>query len=144
MTFTKWRHRTVPAVQQALGHRRSGLGPVTADDLRQPAPVVDVEGLEGHHVGVGPPGQAALGVVDVGDPARHTGAEIPSRRAEHHHPAAGHVFAPVVAHAFDHGGGPRVTDAEPLPHLAPDEDFTGRRPVEDDVAGDDLVLGREG
>ena len=63
---------------------------------------------------------------------------------EHHHPAAGHVLAGVVAHALDHGDGPRVADAEPLPHLAPQEDLAGRRPVEDDVAGDDVLLGGEG
>ena len=62
---------------------------------------------------------------------------------EHDHPAAGHVLAPVVAHALDHGDGPRVAHAEALAHLAPDEDLAGRGPVEDDVAGDDLLLGRE-
>ena len=57
--------------------------------------------------------------------------------------AAGHVLAAVVADALDHRGRPRVAHAEALPHLPADEDLAGGGAVEDDVAGDDLVLGGE-
>ena len=50
----------------------------------------------------------------------------------------------MVAHALDDRGRPGVAHAEALPHLAPDEDLAGGGAVEDDVAGDDLLLGGEG
>ena len=100
-------------------------------------------GLDVDHVEVDPLPEGALGVVDVGDPARHAGGEVAPGRAEHDDPAPGHVLAAVVAHALDHGHGARVAHAEALPHLAPDEGLAARGPVEDHVAGDDLLLGRE-
>ena len=50
-------------------------------------------------------------------------------RPEHHRDAAGHVLAAVITQALDDRGGPGVADAEPLPHLAPDEDLARRRAV---------------
>ena len=57
--------------------------------------------------------------------------------------ATGHVLAAVVAHALDDGGGAGVADAEALADLAAQEELAGRRAVADDVAGDDVLLGRE-
>ena len=64
--------------------------------------------------------------------------------AEHDDAAAGHVLAAVVADALDDRGRAGVADAEPLADHAADERLAGGRAVEDHVAGDDVVLGREG
>src|SRR5690606_28166265 len=57
--------------------------------------------------------------------------------------AAGHVLAGVVADAFDDGGRAGVADAEPLADDAAGEQLAGGGAVQDDVAADDLLLGRE-
>ncbi len=81
-----------------------------------------------------------LEVQHVGDAAGHAGREVAPGRPEDDGLAAGHVLAPVVAHALDDGGGAGVADAEPLAHHAPDERLAGGRAVEADVAGDDLAV----
>ena len=78
-----------------------------------------------------------------GHAAGHAGAEVAAGRAEDDDPAAGHVLAAVVADALDHGDGPGVAHAEALAHHAPDEDLAAGGAVEDDVAGDDVLLGHE-
>ena len=88
-------------------------------------------------------GSTERGIVDVGDAARHAGGEVAPGRAEHEDGAAGHVLTGVVAHALDDGGGTGVAHAEALADLAPDERRARGRPVENDVAGDDLLLGLE-
>ena len=47
----------------------------------------------------------------------------------------------VVAHSLDDGHGAGVADAESLADLPADERRARGRPVEHDVAGDDLLLG---
>ena len=56
----------------------------------------------------------AVGIVDVGDAARHAGGEVAPGVAQHDHDAAGHVFAAVVAGAFDHRDRARVAHGEAL------------------------------
>ena len=102
--------------------------------------VVEVERLEVDHLGVDP---VLVGIEQVRDAAAHAGGEVAAGRAEDQHPAAGHVLAAVVADALDDGGGARVAHAEPLPDQAAQEHLAGGGAVEDDVAGDDVVLGRE-
>ena len=63
--------------------------------------------------------------------------------AEHHDPAAGHVLAAVVADAFDDGDGAGVAHGEALADHAADERLPAGGAVQDDVAGDDLLLGHE-
>ena len=46
-------------------------------------------------------GEVAFFVENVGDAAAHAGSEIPAAGAEHDHRAAGHVFAAVIADAFN-------------------------------------------
>src|SRR5665213_3113060 len=133
-----------PVGQQPGRHLRAGLHLVEVDAVPQPDAVLVTEWLEVHHVVVVDPGQVTVGVVDQGDPAGHAGAEVPARRPEDHHPSPGHVLTGVVADALDHGDGAGVADTEPLPHLPPQEDLARRRPVEDDVAGDDVLLGGKG
>ena len=62
---------------------------------------------------------------------------------EHHHAAAGHVLAAVIADALDDRGRAGVAHAEALADHTADERFARRGAVQHDVAGDDVVLGGE-
>ena len=87
--------------------------------------------------------EGAIRIVDEGNAPRHAGTEVAPGGPEDHHPTPGHVLAPVVADALHDRDGTRVAYAEPLAHLTPDENLAARRTVQDDVPGDDLVLGHE-
>ena len=100
--------------------------------------VVDVD-----HVVVHAPVQRAVGVPDEREAAAHARREVAAGRAEDHRASAGHVLAPVVADAFDDRGRARVAHAEPLADEPADEHVAAGRAVEDDVAGDDVLLGDE-
>ena len=102
-----------------------------------------VELLDLDHLVVDLAVEVAVGVVHVGDPARHAGTEVATGVAEHDDPATGHVLAAVVADALDDRRGTRVAHAEPLADDAAQEDLAGRGAVADHVAGDDLILGDE-
>ena len=58
--------------------------------------------------------ELAVFVVHVGHAAAHAGGEVASGLAQHHHGAAGHVFAAMVARAFDDGGGTRQAHGKAL------------------------------
>ena len=83
-------------------------------------------------------------VEHVRDAARHAGREVAAGRPEHHHPAAGHVLAAVIADALDHRVHAGVAHAEPLAREAADVRLAGGRAVERDVADDDVLLRHEG
>src|SRR5690606_14289193 len=83
--------------------------------------------------------EAAVRVPYVGDAARHAGGEVAAGAAQHHHGAAGHVFATVVAGAFDHGGRPRVALRKTLAGHAVEERFARQRAIQHGVADDDVV-----
>ena len=63
--------------------------------------------------------------------------------AENHGAPAGHVFAAVIADAFDDGLGAAVAHAEPLGRAAAEERAAARRAVQRDVADEDVLLGLE-
>ena len=88
--------------------------------------------------------QAFIEVEHISDAAGHTGCEVFARLAEDDDLAAGHVFAAVVADAFDDDGRTAVSDAEAFPCLAGDEGFPACRAEEGDVSDDDIVFRAEG
>ena len=88
--------------------------------------------------------QLAQVVVDVGDAAAHAGGEVAAGAADDDDAAAGHVFAAMIAAAFDDGFRAGVADAEAFADDAADVDLAVDRAVADDVAGDDVLLGAEG
>ena len=99
-----------------------------------------VEFLELHHLLVDLRLEGAGCIPDVRDAAAHAGREVATGLAEHHRPAAGHVFAAMVARALHHRLGAAVPHAEPLAADAANEDLAARRPVGHHVAGDDIVF----
>ena len=109
----------------------------------QPLDVLVVERVEVDHLEVEPADERVVGVVDEREAAGHAGAEVAARRSEHDDPPAGHVLAAVVADALDDRGRAGVAHAEPLADDAAQERLAAGRAVEDDVAGDDVLLGDE-
>ena len=71
------------------------------------------------------------------------GGEVAAGPAEHDDAAAGHVFAAVVADAFDDRVRAAVADGEALAGDAADVRLAAGRAVERDVADDDVLLGDE-
>ena len=59
-------------------------------------------------------GEVAGFIEHVGDAAAHAGGEVAAALAEHDDQAVGHVFAAVIAEAFDDGGGAGVAHGEAL------------------------------
>ncbi len=99
--------------------------------------------FELHHVLVQPAFEIALLVEHVGDAARHAGREIAPRRAEHDDDAAGHIFAAVIAGAFDDRIGAGVPDGEALARDAAEIAFARDGAIEHRIADDDAFFRRD-
>ena len=84
--------------------------------------------------------EAAILVQNVGDTTGHAGREVAARHAENDYRAASHVFAAVVAHAFDNRRTAGIADAETLAADPGKEGLTIGRTVHDGVADDDVLL----
>jgi pimeloyl-ACP methyl ester carboxylesterase len=63
-------------------------------------------------------GEAAVLIQHVGQTTGHPGTDVAANAAQHHHDAAGHVFAAVVTGPFNHRLAFRVPHGEPLPSNA--------------------------
>ena len=72
-------------------------------------------------------GELIVGIPDVSDAARHAGREVSAGSSENDCRAARHVFAAVVADAFDDDSRTAVSDAEAFPGFAGDEGFAAGR-----------------
>ena len=70
-------------------------------------------------------------------------AKLRPRLAEHDHEAVRHVFAAVIADAFDHRGRAGVAHREALAGHAVEERLAAGRAVEHDVADEDVFFGHE-
>src|SRR3546814_6052863 len=79
-----------------------------------------------------------LRIVDIGDAARHPGREVAPDLAQDRDDAAGHIFAGVVARAFDYRHRARISDRETLAGDAIEESLALDRTVKDGVADDDV------
>ena len=76
----------------------------------------------------------------VGDAARHAGREVASGTAEHDHHTAGHVFAAVVARAFDDCDGAGVAHREALAGDTAEIALALNCAVQHGIADDDRLL----
>ncbi len=101
------------------------------------------EAVEFDHFGVVEVGEGVVFVEDVGGAAAHAGTEVFARGAEDEDGAAGHVFAAVVADAFDNSGGARVAHGKAFAGAAVDVEASACGTVEDGVAADAIFFGAE-
>src|SRR5262249_11745496 len=95
--------------------------------------------LELDHRGVAKLAEARLGIVDIGDAARHAGSELPAGTPQPHDPAARNVFAAVIAGAFAHGDGTRVAHGKALARHALEVGLARDGAIEDRVTHDDVL-----
>src|SRR5258708_4064079 len=122
----RWDHldellaRDVPVFKEAACHGAAGEQEVLAQHGPDRLDVLGrIQGVQLHHFRITAGLEAALGIPNIGDSAGHARRKIASRGPQDEDPAAGHVFASVVAHALDDRVGPRVPDAETLAGPAP-------------------------
>src|SRR5258706_7899008 len=83
-----------------------------------------------------------FGAEYVGEAAGHAGTEIEAERAENEDDAAGHIFATVLANAFDHGEGAAVANGEAFAGAACDEKLAGGCAIQNRVASEDVATAR--
>ena len=131
----------VPVVEHATCQSGSGVQIMLANQfVKFLARDAVFNQRELHHIHVAEVVETVVGVVDVGDTARHAGGEVSAGLAEHDNASAGHILAAVVAGALDDGYGAGIADAEAFAHLTVDIQFAGGGAIEAGVAGDDIVL----
>ncbi len=73
-------------------------------------------------------------IVNEGNTISHPGAEIPSRLTKNHHDAASHVFASVIACAFDDRRRAAIPDGKTLACSPGGEQTPASSAVENRVA----------
>src|SRR5271170_20444 len=83
--------------------------------------------LQFDHREIAARGEIAGLVEHIGDAAGHPGGEIASGDADHHHDAAGHVFAAVIARPFHDRDRPGIAYREPFAGDAAEIAFAGDR-----------------
>ena len=76
---------------------------------------------------------------NVGKASGHAGAEIQAERAEDEDDAAGHVFAAVLADAFDNRESAAIADGKTFTSAACDEKPAGGGAVKDGVSGENVA-----
>src|SRR5207248_11570047 len=108
-----------------------------APPLHAALPIFGRDLVEAHQLQVAPALEPFVLVQHVGDAAAHAGGEVAPGPAQHDHPAAGHVLAPVVAAALDHGPGVGVAHGDALAGQPPEEGAPARGAVEHGAAHDD-------
>src|SRR4051812_17513096 len=82
-------------------------------------------------------------VEDISDAATHPGGEIASAFAEYDRDTARHVFASVIAHAFNDSSGAGIANGKAFAGESVEEGFAGGGTVEGNVADDDVLFWRE-
>ena len=122
------------------GHVGVVVGSAGRLRARRRRAAIATDGLELDHGGIAAKLEIPVLVVDVRDPAAHSGREVASRAPEHHRHAPGHVLAAVVPHAFHHRDGAGVANREPFAGDAPEIALPGDRPVEDRVPDEDVLF----
>ena len=160
------RQRLVPVVEQLARARAAGVEQVPLDQDAQPfgveasmspMPLFSTEGARCSGASAsGPPSagftgssftidglqrlaKRLVGIVDVGHAARHAGRKVAPGLAQHDDHAAGHVFAAMVAAAFDDRDSARVAHGEALARDAFEIGLARNGAVEDRVADDDVL-----
>src|SRR5438874_870745 len=100
--------------------------------------ILQLEELD--HLQVAVPMKIAGLIEHIGDAARHTRGEVPSRGAKHHHAPARHVLAAMIADRLDYGVDAAVAHTEALARHAADVRLAAGSPIEGDVADDHVLF----
>ena len=96
--------------------------------------------LKIHHREIAALGEIAFLVEHIGDAARHASGEIATGLADDDDDAAGHIFAAVIAGAFDDGNRAGITHGETFAGDAAEIAFARDGAVKHRIADDDRLL----
>src|SRR5262249_8722546 len=99
-----------------------------------------IERLEIDHLGVAAPLERVVRIEHVSDAPTHARGEIPPGPAKDGHAAARHVFAAVIADAFDDRKRTAVARRKSLARDAPEIRLAARGAVERYVPDEDVVF----
>src|ERR1700722_3174611 len=125
------------ARKETRGARAGGDTQVLFKDGAQPGFFLGVDFRESDEIAM--EDLVGFAAEDIGQAAGHARAEIEAERAEDEDNAASHVFAAVLADAFDNGQGPAIADGEAFASAARDEKLAGGGAVENCVASEDIA-----
>ena len=125
------------AREQTRGTRAASAVEVFLLNLAEPQVFSAGNLLDAHKIAM--QNVLGFGAENVSEPAGHAGTEIQAQRAENQDHAAGHVFAPVLADAFDDRQSPTVSDGEAFTRAARDEQLAGSRAIQDGIARQDIA-----
>src|SRR5690606_19546158 len=84
--------------------------------------------------------EAVLGVEHVGDAAAHTRSKVLACWSQYKRDAARHVFTAMFAYTLHDGGSATVPHAKPFTSSPVEECTPGRRAVQHNIAGDDVLF----
>src|SRR3954470_7491272 len=135
--------RRLPVVEQPCGDDGIGAALVLVQQLTQEIQILVLEGLEADELLVAALLERPVLVEHVGDPAAHSRSEVAAGAADYEYDAARHVLAAVIADALDDRRRSAVANGEPLADETAEERLARRRPVQDRVSCDDVLLCRE-
>src|SRR5579883_2966714 len=128
--------------QEALGARARGEADVLFEDAADPAFLFPVQVVKAHELAVEQ--VAGFRAKEVGEASGHAGAEIQAERPKDQSNATGHVFAAMLANAFDDGESAAVANGETLTGAASDIELAGSGAIEHGVADKNVAPARSG
>src|SRR5271165_1264492 len=134
----EWKHAA--ARKQTRGARAGSKTQVLFQDGSQPGFFLGVKLRESNKIAMD--NFVGFAAKNVRETAGHAGAEIKAKRAEDEDDAARHIFAAVLADAFDNCQGAAITNGEALASAACDEKLAGGGAVKNGVASENVAAAR--
>src|SRR5579859_4532110 len=131
----------LPISKNCRRPRASGIGLVTLNHFPDLLNFIGpLQLLEPDHLQIALARKLTSFVEHISNATGHPGSEIPPGSSKDDHTSACHVLATVVANGFNDRGHPAIPHAEAFAGHAADIGFPAGRPVERDIAYDDIVL----
>jgi len=142
----KLREHRVPAFEDPAGARTLRRIEMTIDEIPQDVLVFGVEDMlqfdRGLITTIAPEFTAL--VEHISDAARHARSEVSTGLTEHDDHTVRHVFAAVIAHTLDDGGGAGIAHREAFAGDAVEKRLATGGAVQHHIADQDILLGHEG
>src|SRR5712672_2358562 len=129
--------QSAAAREQSSGARAGGKVNVFFESAAQPIFFIDIEFGKSDEIAM--EDVLGFGAHNVSQPTGHAGTEIEAERTEDDGDATGHIFAAVLADAFDDGEGAAVADGEAFAGTASDKELARSGAIEHCVAGEDVA-----